>query len=411
MAIPPLWLLEQAQRQAGLFGQSPAPSVLNPPEQAPAEPGRLSFGQRLQRLIGGPASQQLSPEQNASAGQEAMIQAGLAALMASGQGQPTLAGLAMALSQGRQAGGAARQQIQQAQVRRQLANQAQQAGQAQLMSFFSEAIAAGDMESAKMAVDLIKATQGRPGSGFEFRTLQNRLIRVNPITGAAEVALEVPPEELQPKLSTPQVVVDRRSGRRALGAFDHRIGRYRDVNSGAVLDVDPESIRATTGREDRQSIAAALELAMEDLGRYTTAPNIVSQFLSTNPLAGVTRGFTSDDVQLFFAAKEQVQGLVTKLISGAQAAEAEVARLSRGFVPQAGEREPTVKRKLEILDRWVEALRRNPNADPWEEALRAEGRSSAEIERIMESRRRRDAEPSPVDPTNPFSNLVPEGPQ
>lgn len=397
--------------QAGLFGQGPAPSVLNPPA-APAQPEQLSFGQRLQRLIGGAASPALSEQQNAEASRQAMVQAGLAALMASGQGQPTLAGLALALSQGRQTGGAARQQIQVAQARRQLADQAQNANLAQLMSFFSEAVAAGDMESAKLAVDLIKATQGKPGSGFEFRTMGNRLLRVNPISGQAEVALEFPADQMLPKLSTPQYVWDADRNDFAWASFDHNIGRYRDVNNpGRLVNTGASPIRPTASGEDRRAIAAALALAMEDLNKYRTAPGIVSQFLSTNPLAGVTRSFTNDDVQLFFASKEQVQGLVTKLISGAQAAETEVARLSRGFVPQAGERESTVKRKLEILNRWVDALTRNPNADPWAEALRAEGRSQADIDRIMRERRKaeNDARQN-VDPANPYGDLVPGSP-
>jgi len=398
--------------ETGLFGAGPAPSPLNPPQ--PQEPQQLSFGERLQRLIGGPASSAISPEQNQEASRQAMIQAGLMALMASGRGEPTLAGLAMALSQGRQAGGEARQQIQTARVRRQLANQAQSANMAEMMAFFSEAVAAGDMESAKLAVDLIKATQGKPGSGFEFRTIGNRLLRLDPATGGVEVVLEFPPDPTRPRLGIPQDVLNNRTGQIERATFDFDVGRYRDVNTHELMDAGSVPVRPTAGREDKQAIAAALRLAMEDLNKYTTAPGIVSQFLSTNPLAGITRAFTSDDVQIFFAAKEQVQSLVTKLISGAQAAEAEVQRLSRGFVPQAGEGEAAVQRKLTILNRWVEDILRNPNVDPWEAALRAEGRSPAEIQRIMTTRRREEKEisnapDSPAGPGNRFSDLVPEG--
>jgi hypothetical protein len=367
------------------MGPSARPGQRAPQEQAAPRPSLFS---QLGELVGGGPSPALSTAQNAQAQREAILNASLMALLAGGRGDPTSAGLAQAILTGRASGGDARAQLEQAAMiaqqeaqRRELAQMASTADRAQLMQALSGFLGAGDMESAKMVIEALKTLPAPSAGGdarrFQFETIPStgQVLRTNQFTGEAELMdVGLAPSGPEPgQLGQPTEVVDIDTGERVLAAFDKQLGRFRDVNTGRVVNAQPKPAAGAMGQQQTQSIATSLQLALNELKQFAEAPNVVAQWAEENPLAGITRSFLSPETQSFFVAKEQVKSLVTKLISGAAASEKEVERIARGFVPQAGEHPSVVKKKMNLLQTWVSAMVADPSVDPYEAALQLQG--------------------------------------
>lgn len=174
------------------------PGTLLPRTQVPeGPPGLLSrffnkFGPAVSQVFGGVDDPRLSPEENQRARRQAMIQSGLATIMAANQsGATALGSVAAGAMHGQQAGGALREQTYGQGIdvnRRRMYEELVKGGEVDvpmLRRLFTQAIASGDTEGAKAISQVLQVADGSSG-GLDTGSYMVQGEGVNPQTGKVE---------------------------------------------------------------------------------------------------------------------------------------------------------------------------------------------------------------------------------
>lgn len=355
-----------------LFGDARRPfagTILDGMAQQPPSPGGVLGA--LGQLFGGFNDPNLSPEQNEQARRQAMLMAGLQGLVAS-QGAPGMPtpGLLPILAQsalvGQQAGAVFRQQAAQ-----QAAQQALQqrfgsifgegpVGREQLRQAFAQAVAAGDVDSARAISTVIQAVEAseRPRS----RLSRPEVVR-DPNTGERifasfdpETGRFIPVEGARPldptastRLQAPREVVI--GGRRMFASFDPETGRFVPIEGAEPVPEGPSG-----GTQDERKAAAFLEFApaaTEFIDTLERAPGRIEQALSKTGI----REFTDAEQQQLVLYGNALAEAWLRMTTGAAYNQTEFQTAFNLFVPQPGDRKETLDAKRANRRRLIRMLR------------------------------------------------------
>lgn len=364
-------LLDYNTPPGGLMG-SPGPTMQDP---AP-RPRRAGVMDVLGRIFGGMDNPALSEEQNAEARRQALIQAGLATLSASGQGGSSLGAIAQGALSGQAAGGQIRSQLGQTALRQRLRDLSESApGHVPdlntLRQMFSEAIAQGDQGSASAISEVIKAMEASASSTgnasrlMEVRGANGEIHLVNPQTGATVRTIagdtELDHQDLGdrvvyfPKghperivhieqraappgtvsLGTPQPYTDPVTGTTKLGTWNPSTGSFQEVRG---------ALPATSSGEDARKAAGFLSFIQGPLayiGSFVGTPDRVHQAASNHGLQEIV----GPDQQRLKIAGNALAEAWLRMTTGAAYTERELQTAMEMFVPQPGDRRETLEMK------------------------------------------------------------------
>jgi len=328
----------------------------------------------------------LSADQNAAARKQAMLQSGLAMLLASRGGpdgrRPDLASIiAQGALAGQDTGYAARAQaFQIAQV--QAAQQAMQARQNAVQQLLANtppdklAFAAGALaqrgwlDEAKAVAGLAKdLTPNVPGvqqvrigdevllvdsiSGDVKATfkgqaeLEDRIVgnkRIFSPKGKPNVVVFSEPAAAQPRASgQPQTYRDAATGELRLGVWNNEARRFEPVQ-GALPAQDPGT--NTEQARMARALSPVMEQAYGNLAKMDTPDFRNAIANASTGVLGVGNYLKTPAGRQFDQASEQFLGAVLSILSGKTVSEQEVQRNKRAYVPQPGDDAQTIAAKF-----------------------------------------------------------------
>jgi hypothetical protein len=321
------------------------------------------FGRGTHSLFGGSPDPRLSPEQNAQASRDALIHAGLAAIIGSGPGSPgTLPTLAAAAIQGRQTGTQNRAQAVQRGGQQQIAQLLQQGGVdlPQLRQSLIQAISTGDIETAKLLTATITSMQSAQPNPVNLQQFEG----VNPETGLTELGtfnprgggrefsgIEAPSSSVQyqtvqmPGDDQPYVyALDPRSGTPIA-----RVGL--PVNQGSGDGTSQERLNARlagVAESANAQLSSGLDERLAGIG-----VNLARQ---EGLIGAVANFFLSDEGQTAGAVALQFLNPTVRYLSGAQMTEQESLRYYRALMPRFGERQAAIEQKRRARQDLIDAM-------------------------------------------------------
>lgn len=374
---------------------------------------------------------------------------------------------------GQQAGAAARQQAAMQQVRQQvgeLLTSGQISTRQDMESAILQLAAVGAVDEAKLLVDILKQRPGpaegagelvqvvkdgkmrfvkrQPDGTFQLlrgqgqdvpsRLAQGQPVEVKDEFGRSEVAFLLENADLQKvegpggttqfvdpgegevvsefvgpgdevKEGVPTEVFDPRVGRNVLAVF--RMGQFVDLQGNPIPNAEPKVTIPAESRAFASQALPSLEANLNRLKQFEQAPSEVEAFLGRGLAARLGgRRLVGTDAEQYFAAGDQLIALVVRIISGAQASDAEREALFDAFVPQAGESREVFQTKIDRLDDFVQGARDiaagRINSPAAENARRQLNEALIGASSPVGSG---GAEGGPVvDEDNPFSDLVPK---
>ena len=312
-------------------------------------------GGGLSTLFGGRADPKLSDEENKAASSDALIQSGLATLLASGRDgfSPTvLQALSQGIVAGREAGAASREDATEKQRLAQLKTAINEGGM-DTQELFLKALSIGDLESAKLlstlaqteltvsgrAPQAIRTIRGTGPEGEGFYRLDSAGNLLNKI-------LDPPSRGSAGQRFGPiQEFRSSEDGKAFMGMRDSEANDGR----GGVVRV-PGLLPPTTATEDAQQnlgsvglvAQQALEPLMPVLATLTTdlvaSPNF---FFSTLAFSQAT-----DRQQIAMSLADTFLNVTVRWLSGAQMTDQERTNYRRALLPRAFESEFSVRVKI-----------------------------------------------------------------
>jgi hypothetical protein len=312
---------------------------------------RLAGG--VETLFGGRDDPRVSPEQNRAATSDALVNAGLATILAEGpNGLPptTFQAIAQGVLSGRQAGTQSRetslQQTQQEQLKSLI--ESGEATPAMLQDVFLRAVANGDTDSARALAEVIKSVGGSSGSGArrsQVVTSNGRQVLIDLNTGEKIADLGEAEGKIPPTLR----FFDDEKGREVIH------NRNPDGTAGMFLGFADEGMPSAaeslaSGLSGNISDAAAgLDGIDQELTRLL--PNLAAR--GGPILGGASNWLLGADKSPFrnpAAQKAVTDGLVfisfaVRHLSGAQMTEQETRRYHRALLPVFGDGEATIELK------------------------------------------------------------------
>jgi hypothetical protein len=363
-------------------------------------------------LYAGPSSSMLSQEQNDSARKQALLQAGLMALLSSsGQpGGPTphlFQILAQSALAGQAGGANARQQM----VQQNRAAQLQQLMQSQggvtremLDQMTMQALGAGDMEAAGRLIELRKVMRDPTANQIprQYRDEQGnlRLGIFNPETRSFE-----PIEGASPVTSTPTTIREYRdpqTGESFAGRFDPATNRIVRVEGGVPVDRsqlvpirDPDTGELSFGQfnprtgnvepitagvspasigEKATQARAFLEIVPDQIAfvdQFEGAPGRIESIIAQE--------LKPADIQQLQVAGSALAEAWLRMTTGAAYNETEFENARRMFIPMPGDSAAVLAMKSENRQRLLRMLRVVGGARAPEQQRGKDGRSLEEI--------------------------------
>lgn len=297
-------------------------------------------------LFGGRADPNLSPEANRRATSDALVQAGLATLIAGGPmgGSPTLV---QALSQGIIAGrgaGAATREVETEKQQLAKLKAAIDEGGLDTRDLFMRALSIGDIDSANLLGQLARSEGSRAESLTRFKegvgpeglgiyrvdsagNLLNKILDVRPRGAAGQ------------RFGDPQVFTRARDNKQIMGVWDAEANEGR----GGVVEL-PELLPNQSLAQQTQAglgqvglvANTALEEVADALGTITTdfASDSNSFFIST-----AANFVATDEQQIAMSLADTFLNVTVRWLSGAQMTDQERTNYRRAMIPRAGDRE------------------------------------------------------------------------
>lgn len=304
-----------------------------------------------------------------AAQQQALLQAGLQMLAAS-QPQPIRPSLGGILAQGVATGRGAATQAQQGAARQALQERvaAITGGgpitvQA-LQQVFGEALAAGDIETARAIAGffgpLAAMQEGRrpPRTTTQRvqRDGQTKLVLFNAETGEEIAELgEAAPSGIAAFGRAPVTVFDPATGDNVLARFMPEANLFVEAGTGRVLaDAAPKAPLPPT---DQVVTARAnlndFRVSIDELRAQGASPSVLEKLGSRSDFI---RGAVPEQAQIYFAAANGISSLIVLMRSGRQASDQERRALFDAYIPLPGEGKSTIDFKLRRLEGLFQAM-------------------------------------------------------
>lgn len=353
----PLMLMQQQQEKEKENARVTRPSEEETPQQG--------FFGKLGNIFAGQPNPMLSEEQNKQARDQALTMAGLQMLMQSGgaPGVPApnlLQILAGGAAQGQQAGAAAGQQImsQDAQMQMQQIMQDPSLSQEdKLNQAFNLAFTSGDVDSMRAISEILKSMKpGAAGKIFEA-TIDGRdvFIQQDPSGAFAEVpggfAPQAGAEPKKPSLTAAWSPTVGEVFVREDDTFGFVDALGKPVPDAVPIAARPKQEAVPTVLEKGLATAIRNDLKLLE-GREDVPAYLFWLFNRTE----AARSLVSDEDQIYLSAIERISADIIRLMSGAQASEKEVARVSRSFLPAPGEKAGSIRVKLNFIKLLADSL-------------------------------------------------------
>lgn len=344
-------------------------------------PGMLSdapkphgIGDILSQILTGPTDPRLTPEQNAAARKQALIQGGLATILASSQNPGALAAVAMGAQYGQQSRAQYTQQTVQQQQQAQLAQlfTSGQINEEDLKHAYAQAIATGNTQLADAIVGMLKYVHQDPEAGTVLTPGQTLVGNKTGKTIASLPAAAVKPEH---KLEhedlgnairyfysdTPNITQrydykgaapsapDRTQHEvQLVDPKDGKVYTYLADNSGKLTKLGQTPPKAAAGDERAALAIPLLQKSAQTLDKYESQLDLRSIYMGHNGLARTF--FTTEAGQ---AVKVAGGGFVENIFilhKVPRPSDKLREMYVDTFTPQVGDKPATLKLKRQLRD-------------------------------------------------------------
>ena len=344
-------------RLPGLFGDPRWEAMVRPNanlnlrpmhQPPPPPPSRMDrIGNALSQAFGGANDPRLGAAENDAARKQAMLQAGLAGLIAANQpGASALGSIAQGLMYGQQAGAQGREQAFQRQTEQQTAEAKKQrqdrlraaigSGQidrAALERLMVEAIIAGDTEASGDLSEVIKSMGGQQANAAAVRGSPEWL-------AARRAELELEREFAGPKAPIP-------------GTPEYTAMLEERARIAAKYRPAARTAAGSEGERKAAAFAGMVADGTSYIDQIESAPGRVEQALSDKGI----REFADDEQQQLALAGNALAEAWLRMTTGAAYNDREFANAYNLFVPKPGDRKASLEWKRKNRQRLQEMIR------------------------------------------------------